>query len=252
MDKEQLKLIAEKTLPDPIHDWLQAQWQIYRHSPPIGKVNWGNLRREQPVARSWNARGKPIDRYYIENFLEYYAPDIRGRVLEIGDRAYTCRYGGDRVLQSDVLYVKEGNPEATIVGDLADAPHIPSDAFDCLIVTQTLQYLYDVRNAVETLYRILKPGGTVLATLPSITPLIDPNWNDCWYWNFTTLSTERLFVDTFPATDVRVNAYGNVLAATAFLHGLSTQELTREELDYSDSSYQVLITVRAVKPENLT
>jgi ubiquinone/menaquinone biosynthesis C-methylase UbiE len=51
----------------------------------------------------------------------------------------------------------EGNPEATIVGDLADAPHIPSDTFDCAIVTQTLQFVYDVRAAFATLHRIVAP-----------------------------------------------------------------------------------------------
>lgn len=252
MNKEQLKIFAQNNLPEPIHGWLQSQWQIYRHSPPLGQVNWGSLRREQPISRNLCDRGRPIDRYYIENFLEGCSRDIRGRVLEIGDRAYTCRYGGDRVLQSDVLHVEEGNPEATIIGDLAYAPHIPSNTFDCLILTQTLQYLYDLQGALATLYRILKPGGTVLATLPSLTPLIDPQWNDCWYWNFTALSARRLFSEVFPSTGVRVDVYGNVLAATAFLHGLSTQELTPEELDYSDPSYQVLITVRAAKPENLS
>ncbi len=52
----------------------------------------------------------------------------------------------------------EGNPQATIVGDLADAPHIPDDSFDCAIVTQTLQFVYDVRAAFATLHRILAPG----------------------------------------------------------------------------------------------
>jgi SAM-dependent methyltransferase len=249
VNKKQLKVIVKKTLPEPTQGWLKAQWQIYKHSPPVGMVNWGNLRRLQPINRRWNARGLPIDRYYIENFLERHSHDIQGRVLEIGERSYTQKYGGDRITKSDVLHVQEGNSEATFIGDLAQADHIPSSAFDCFILTQTLQYLYDVRSALRTIYRILKPGGIVLATLPNITPLIDPNWNDRWYWNFTTLSAERLFEEVFPSTNVQVEVFGNVMAATAFLQGLSTQELKKEELDYCDSGYQVLITVRAVKPE---
>jgi hypothetical protein len=57
------------------------------------------------------------------------------------------------------------------------------------------------------------------------------------------------FEEVFPSTNVQVEVYGNVMAATAFLQGLSTQELKKEELDYCDSGYQVLITVRAMKPE---
>ena len=40
---------------------------------------------------------------------------------------------------------------------------------------------------------------------------------------------------------------GNVLVAVAFLHGLAVEDLHKEELDYRDSDYEVLITVRAVK-----
>ena len=46
-----------------------------------------------------------------------------------------------------------------------------------------------------------------------------------------------------------VETHGNALAATAFLHGLGVAELRREELDFRDPDYQVLITIKAIKPE---
>jgi hypothetical protein len=108
-------------------------------------VRFGDLRRQIPVSRDFGFdRGLPIDRYYIESFLEKYAADIRGRVLEIGANTFTTRFGRDHVTQSDVLHVNNNNPVATIVGDLASADHIPSDLFDCVILTQTLQLIYDV------------------------------------------------------------------------------------------------------------
>ena len=77
-------------------------------------------RQVKPVSRYWGYdRGQPIDRYYIEKFLAANAEHIRGRVLEIGDKSYTRQYGGEHVTVSDVLHVIEGNPAATIVGDLA-------------------------------------------------------------------------------------------------------------------------------------
>ena len=63
------------------------------------------------------------------------------------------------MVEVDVLNLREGIPGTTIVGDLADASQIPSDCFDCVIVPQTLQFIYDVHSAVRTLHRILKPGG---------------------------------------------------------------------------------------------
>jgi hypothetical protein len=68
------------------------------------------------------------------------------------------------------------------------------------------------------------------------------------YWRFTSLSAQRLCASAFPPANVRVEAHGNVLAAVAFLHGLAREELRPEELDTKDPDYEVLITVRAVKP----
>ena len=249
MDKEHLKLIAQRTLPKTVHHWLKNQSQAYKHRPPLGMVRLGDLRRLTPISSRWGLdRGQPIDRYYIENFLACQKSDIHGRVLAIGDHFYTQQFGGDRVTKSDVLHVEEGNPDATIIGDLTDADHIPSDTFDCFILTQTLQLIYEVRLALKTAYRILKPGGVVLATVPGITPLNDWEWNKYWYWSFTSLSAQRLFEEVFPTTNIEVETYGNVLTATAFLQGMATQDLQTEKLDYRDPSYQMIITIRAVKP----
>ncbi len=249
--KEQLKLIAQKTLPAPVHRWLGKSLLGEKYRPPVGAVDFGSLRRLTPISyNSGYNRGTPIDRYYIENFLAQNSSDIKGRVLEIGDRSYTTQFGGERVTQSDVLHVVEGNPDATIVGDLTCADRIPSDAFDCLILTQTLQLIYDVRAALNTIHRILKPGGVVLVTFPGITPIAADQWGDYWCWSFTTLSGRLLFEEFFPNTNVRVETYGNVLAATAFIQGLATEELHKQELDHRDRCYEVIITVRAIKPED--
>jgi SAM-dependent methyltransferase len=214
-----------------------------------GSVEFGELRRVTPISRNWGFdRGRPVDRYYIESFLARHADDIRGQVLEIGDNSYTREFGRNRVAKSDVLHVTEGNPQATIVADLTGAPQIPSGSFDCVILTQTLQLIYDVQAAIQTLYRILRPRGVLLATFPGISHTGDRDWGNDWCWNFTTASARRLFEEAFPATGVKVEAFGNVLAATSFLYGLAEEELTREELDYHEPGYAVTIAVKASKP----
>jgi hypothetical protein len=219
-------------------------------SPSAGSVQFGTLRRVTPVSRMWGFdRGLPIDRYYIENFLARQSRDIRGCALEIEDNTYTRRFGGNRVTRSDILHVVEGNPLATIVGDLTNAPQIPSNAFDCIVLTQTLQLIYDVRAAIHTLHRILKPGGVVLATFPGITQTNDREWSGEWLWSFTPISGRRLFEEAFLPKNITVDAMGNVLSASAFLYGLAAGELTRVELDFVDRGYEVIITVRAVKEE---
>jgi SAM-dependent methyltransferase len=207
------------------------------------------LRRLAPISRMFGLdRGQSIDRHYIEKFLSAHAEDIRGDVLEIGDQAYTLKFGRDRVTKSEVLHVDVGDPTATVVADLTRAEGMPSDAFDCIIFTQTLQFIYNVRSVMETLHRLLRPGGVLLATVPGISQISRfdmDRWGE--YWRFTTLSTRRLVEEVFPPTSVSVEAHGNVLASVAFLHGLASEELRLMELDYQDPDYELLITARAVK-----
>ena len=214
---------------------------------PPPPIEFGSFRRLNPISRLWGSdRGQPIDRRYIDNFLKAHTGDIRGRVLEFHGDSYTRLLGGSRVTKSDVLNVEEGNPKSTFVGDLATAHHLPTDAFDCIIMTQVLQYVYDLRGAVFTLHRILKPGGVLLATMPGIIPIHPEEWP--FYWSMTVTAVARLFNEQFPASAIKIEPYGNVLAAISVLQGLASEELERAELDHGDPSYPVVIVVRVIKP----
>jgi SAM-dependent methyltransferase len=220
--------------------------------PAVGRVEFGGLRRTAPISRAFGFdRGQPIDRFYIEHFLAERAVDIHGRVLEIADNAYTIRFGGPRVLRSDILSVDASSPGATLVGDLTHPVGLPVAVYDCVILTQTLQFIYDVQTAVRTLEGLLKPGGVVLATFPGISQISRYDM-DRWgeYWRFTTRSAQRLFGEAFPAESVTVRAYGNVLAAAGFLYGVAAGELSERELLVMDPDYEVVICVRAEKPAN--
>jgi SAM-dependent methyltransferase len=195
------------------------------------------------------SRGQCIDRYYIESFLTAHGDDVQGHVLDFNDDTYAQRFGGARTTKIDVLHLSSDNPLATIVADLAHGEEIPSDTFDCILCTQVLHCIYDIESAVRTLYRVLKPGGVVLVTDPGIQKVdsVDIE-NGEEYWRFTSLALRRLFEEAFPSDNVEVKAYGNVLAAIAFMHGLAVEDLQRDDLDYFDPDYEVSIALRAVKP----
>ena len=123
-------------------------------------VRFADLRRLRPISPHFGYdRGKPVDRRYIEDFLSRQTDDIKGRVLEVADGAYTVQYGGTRVTHSDMLHVSPDNPRATLVGDLAKGGNLPSEAFDCIVLTQTLHLIFDLHKAIATLHRMLKPGA---------------------------------------------------------------------------------------------
>lgn len=220
--------------------------------PPVGWVRFGDLRRLKPISSDYgNSRGLEIDRYYIEKFLSEFSADVRGHVLEVKHNTYTTKYGGDRVMKSDVLHPVEGNLDATIVADLTKAEHLPSNVFDAIIFTQTLQVIYDIRTVIAALHRMLKPGGVLLATASGMAQLSLEDF-DRWgeYWRFTSQSARLLFEEEFGVGNISVRAYGNVLAAISFLEGLAVEDLKKEELDAVDRAYEVLIAIRAIKVGN--
>jgi SAM-dependent methyltransferase len=170
--------------------------------------------------------------------------------LEIGDAAYTLKFGGNRVTKSDVLHVEPGNPEATLVANLETGEDLPQGTFDCIILTQTLSCIFHADAAVRNCYSALKPHGVVLATFPGIAQISRYDM-DRWgeFWRFTSLSAKRLFQLAFPADKLQVRTYGNVLTAAAALYGFAAEELEEQELDYPDMDYEVIVAVRAQREE---
>jgi SAM-dependent methyltransferase len=220
---------------------------IESYVPVVGGVSFGDFNRTSPFSRkSGYDRGGPVDRYYIESFLERESDSIFGRVLEVGDNKYTMAYGRENVIKSDILHIDDSNKRATFIGDLSNAPQIPDNTFDCFIMTQTLQYIFDFKKALRTCRRILKPGGTLLLTVPNISPISVDSWSKSWYWAFTDRAMSKIMAETFPNDVIGINHYGNVLAASAFLYGMGNKELTREQLDNVDPNSQIVITIKAV------
>lgn len=245
--KLEYKKFLKKILPLPAVKVFKSL-SNRTYTPPVGKVNMGDFARTEPFSRAFGYnRGGPVDRYYIDNFLEKNSAIIKGRVLEIGDNEYTIRFGGSKVTQSDILHVNEANSNATFIGDLTNAPHLPDNSFDCIVLTQTLHLIYDYKDAIKTCYRILKPGGSLLLTIPGITSIDAGEWKSTWYWAFTDIAIKRVLEETFDANNIAINAFGNILSATAFLYGMGLSELKKQQLDLYDPSYQVTITAIATK-----
>jgi hypothetical protein len=214
----------------------------------LKKVQWYNLRSLEPVSKIFSYdRGTPIDRVYIDNFLEKNKASISGVTCEIAEDSYSRKYGNN-VKILEVFHFEEGNKNATIVGDLTDLPTLPENRIDCFILTQTLNFIYDYKCAIKGVYHMLNKGGVVLATVSGISQISRydmDRWGD--YWRFTDLSIIKSFEEVFGEGNVKVETYGNVLTSTAFLQGISAEELTKEEVFHTDKDYQVTIAVRAVK-----
>lgn len=221
--------------------------RLLRRMPGRMAMRLGRIGSGSPLSKMFGFdRGTPIDRLYIEEFLARHASDIQGHVLELADDGYSRRFGGDRVIRQDVLAIEPGHSSVTIIGDLADPEILPANTFDCIILTQTLHLVFDLAAAFRNLRSALRPGGVLLLTVPAIGPLCADQWKDSFYWSFTPLSVAKLLRASFDASKIEVTTYGNLYAATAFLHGAALEEVSRRKLDHFDPAYPVTVAARAV------
>ncbi len=213
----------------------------------ISRLKWHNLRSIQPVSRIHGRdRGTPIDRFYIEKFLKENQHFIKGKVLEIAESRYSKQFG-NAVVSFEILHVEQ-QKHVTIVGDLTKPETLPENAMDCFICTQVFNFIYDFHKAIEGAYRLLKPGGVMLATVSGISQVSTydaERWGH--FWSFYPQGIERAFKDIFGEKNVEVKTYGNSLSAISFIKGIAHQELTRSELNFQDPDYPVSIAIVAKK-----
>ncbi len=213
-------------------------------------VEWGDLRRPGPVSRDWGYdRGAPVDRRYIDEFLALHSSDVRGVVLEVQEDDLTRAYGGPRVDEASILDIDPGNSHATLLADLRAAPGLPSNRFDCIILTQTLHVIDDMAAALAECHRILKPGGVLLATMPAASRVCLEYGQDGDFWRATPAGARALFRSAFTPSQTSTTTFGNVLTNTAFLQGLASSELTDAEFAAPDPYFPALTGIRARKTD---
>jgi len=201
-----------------------------------------------PISQTFGFdRGTPLDRIYIEDFLKKHATCISGRTLEIAEADYSKRFGRN-VEKYEILHFTADNDNATIIGDLTNVDTLPENRVSCFICTQTLNFIYDFKKAIQGGWHLLEDRGVMLTTVAGISQVSRydmDKWGD--YWRFNTLSMQKSFEEVFGVGQVEVDYYGNVLTATALLQGISAEELTKEELFFKDHNYQVTIGIKAQK-----
>ncbi|MGN0340399.1 MAG: methyltransferase domain-containing protein [Lachnospira sp.] len=193
-----------------------------------------------------SGRGTPIDRYYIERFLEDNKNSITGDVMEIADNTYTYQFGND-LRDVKCLHVNGWGKNA-IKGNLETGEGIVENSVDCLICTQTVQFIYELDSVAMNIYKMLKPGGTALITATGISYLSMYDYNR-WgeYWKFTRQSMNRMFEKYFKKDNIKVDTYGNCKVAMGMLYGLCREDFTCYDLDYRDEQFPVVVVASITK-----
>lgn len=212
-----------------------------------------NLIRElhvNPVGKKYGSdRGGSVLRYYLDDFLDRSRQTISGRVLEIGDRNYTKQFGTN-VEESYVLHFENQYQKSDFDfwGDLRTGEGIQKNFYDCIVFTQVLNFVENIKDTPDILINALRPGGKILLSVSGIS-VVGRYEMDRYgqYWNFTDKSIRNMF--TKSNTQCKVWTMGNCKAACAFLQGMGSNELTEEELQDTDEDFQVVIFAVVTKTE---
>lgn len=191
-------------------------------------------------------RGTAIDRYYINKFIQNHQNDLYGTVMEVAEPRYIRLFDNGKIEHELIIHVEGW--DGAIKANLESGDGLSIESVDCFICTQTLQYVYDLRAAMKTIYALLKPNGVALITVPGIKPISlydDAHWDD--YWSFTKKAVIRLFHDICPSGGYEVETYGNVKTAMGYLYGLCAEDLEEEDFKYCDGQYPLVVCARFQK-----
>ena len=203
--------------------------------------------RATPVHRAWGyQQGTPLDRPFIEHFVRTHAGDLHGRILEVKSAEYSASFAQPGA-QVDILDIDPGNTGATVIDDLQTAATIADATYDCVVLTQVLQFIPDLGRALATVARILRPGGVLLATVPGVTQTGPPT-DGAFLWSFSAEGMRHLLSADFEPRSVLIGSHGNAGLAASFLMGLTTAEVPPSLYAPQDPEYPVVVTARAVKP----
>lgn len=202
------------------------------------RMRFGDVGSTRPLSAWGSGRGTPIDRWYIERFLESNSSAIHGHVLEVKEDLYGSRFGARQV---DVLDIDAANSRATIVGDMCDPATLPLARFDAAVITQTLQLVPDPKRAVRNVVAGIRRPGCLLLTVPCMSRLAGSA--DRWRW--TPAGLRSLLDEACPEdAKIDVEGVGNGLAARGFLFGLAAEDLRRGVLAEHDPDIPLLAFAR--------
>jgi len=134
--------------------------------------------KNQLLSRKMDTKISILDPSYI--FYKFLIPDLKyaiskyatGRVLDIGcgnkpykslfDEKGCKEYIGCDIVQSDLKLVD-------IIAPATDIP-LEDNTFDTVFSTQVLEHVFDHNKVIGEAYRLLKPGGYFIASLPMVWP----------------------------------------------------------------------------------
>jgi SAM-dependent methyltransferase len=139
--------------------------------PSLRDPNYLVLRQRRLLFERWLAR----------------VPADHLNVLDVGGRLQPYRPLVEHRLTRYVAVDLQSTPLVNMIGRAESLP-LADEMFDLVFCTQVLEYIYEPARVTAEIYRVLKPGGILLISVPTIA-MRDA---DEEYWRFQPASLRKL------------------------------------------------------------
>lgn len=142
--------------------------------------------------------GNPLARVMkFDRFMDYFESLSGGEnVLDYGsgDRPYESlfRKKFEKYIAADyeVTNLKHGRKPDIYITDAG--LDLPESSVDCILLTEVLEHLYEPKIVLQDLYRVLKPGGLILGTVPFAVQEHEQPYD---FHRYTYFGLEKMFLD---------------------------------------------------------
>ncbi|MBC7249757.1 MAG: class I SAM-dependent methyltransferase [Anaerolineae bacterium] len=114
--------------------------------------------------------------------------------------------GGIEVQLFSIDIAPTRNPD--VVCDVCHVP-FPENSFERVFLMEVLEHVYDPAQALAEIYRVLKPGGVLIFSVPFVFPLHDRPFD---YFRFTKHGIELLLRNYDQVNIVERNNYGETIS----------------------------------------
>lgn len=129
------------------------------------------------------------DRYLLDKQIKKSGKYISGKVLDVGAgeiNRYSDHFNYTEYVRMDIRH----GDKVDLVGS---ADNIPSsdNIFDSVVCTQVFEHLEFPEKSAKEIYRVLKPGGFVLITVPQMNELHEEPYD---FFRYTKYGLQSLFM----------------------------------------------------------
>ncbi|MFT5239224.1 MAG: SAM-dependent methyltransferase [Candidatus Promineifilaceae bacterium] len=137
---------------------MRKKMKALRQREAFNPVFWGLFTTPSYLSRRGLRKG-----------IAHYASQCKGRVLDFGCGAkpYRSLFDVDEYIGIDTQNSGHDHTDET-VDVYYDGQRLPfdNDAFDVVFTSQVLEHVADIDMSMSEIVRVMKPGATLLATLP--------------------------------------------------------------------------------------